>query len=141
MVRLATYEDIPKLIEWSQRMHEKSAYSALEYDQPGSKGLLYQIVRDPSCAAYMTDNAVLIIAEQKILFSKDRVAKELFFFSDDGCSPLEILTLWKSVKSFCVERGLDYIMFSSMPTNEKFTRFLDNQGFAHIETLHLLKGF
>ena len=84
MIRVATHEDVPRLVELGRLLHDSSSYAHLGYDEDkvaqqcmrlmDSDGIVFVAVKDGQIVGFFGGS----IAEQ--WFSRDKVAFDFSFF-------------------------------------------------------------
>lgn len=80
MIRNATTEDIPLLLQMSQRMHEESRYKDRAYSKYKLKSMYERLIGSPTSIVILSDHGCLVGGVSEYWFGSDKYAFEYILY-------------------------------------------------------------
>lgn len=142
-LRLATEDDIPKIVFFAKTFHGASQYSAEEFDEEKVAQLAQHILSDKhkGVVIFYVENGIevgcLAGTLVEVLFSKELVAAELMWWVDPQYRSRKSLALKEAFEFWGKRVGAKYIQMSNPAANPKVARYYERTGYAPFESSFL----
>jgi GNAT superfamily N-acetyltransferase len=132
MVRDATLEDIPQLVEWGAAMHEASPWASRTYDPDATAQFLDMLITAPHGAVFISDAGMIGGAMAPIFMTGERCAMESFWWARErGWELLKTFEQWARDQG-CV--GVLMLHMNGDERSERVVKIYERRGYAPRET-------
>jgi len=142
-LKLATIDDLDRVVRLAVTFIKQSPYKNEPYDEDDIRELVSLILRDRNKGVVVflmnEDVPVGFIGGMltKMLFSKDQLATELFWWVDPQFRGRKSLSLKEAFEYWAKRVGAKYIAMSSPANDERVSRFYQRTGYENIENAYL----
>ena len=141
MMKLATYEDIPRVVDLVMNFIANSPYSNEANSVEKVTATIEHMVRDRSkgiVVLYVVDDEPVGLiggVATEMVFSHDVVATELFWWVDPEFRSRKSLALKEAFEYWARRIGAKFVSMSSL--DERVGRFYERSGYRKVENAYL----
>ena len=131
MVRLATWDDLPRLISYISAFHAASPYAELEFSPGGTRVVLQNLIAHPSSCIFLHEHGAIAGEISTLRFGRARIAQEIFWWAErDG------LRLLKAYEDWAMDKGAELIAMMDLSGN-RLGKIYQRRGYQPSENLYL----
>lgn len=119
-LKLASEEDLERIVEYGRKFVEMSNWSDLPFDERLAAQTALFMINDPDHVIILNDYGMVGGHVKKAYFSPTYVAQEMFWYAERHGQQLI-----KSFEVWAYARGADVIVMASLPMDERTDRVMD----------------
>ena len=110
MIRLATYADIPQMVDLGSLMHKESRFSVLRYDCEKVANLVHHLISSDQCALVAEEDGVVVGLFIGMILphwcSSDLVSMDMaLFVNPEKRGGMTAAKLVKTYRQWAIDRG------------------------------------
>lgn len=120
MVRPATREDIPAILDIGERFHVFSPWRDLPFSREATAQMLERLMDADEGALFYNGHGILGGVVSQIYFGGGLVAQELFWFADKGGREL-----LEAFEAWAAEKGATGVLMISLAIDERTDERMD----------------